>query len=204
MSIEQVKQVKQVKQRFLIRQQMTPMANRYVVRAAGPDGAEGEVVAFAEQKQLAAEEEVTFYADETARQVLFTFAARSTVDAGETYDVRDADGGPVGQFRKSFTKSLLRSTWHMREEGATVETTGRERNRAVALIRRAWDWIPFVDDVPFVWPYHFDFTEADQPVMSVDKKFGLRDSYILKIESPALDRRLALAQAVALDALQSR
>lgn len=207
MSIEQMKQVKpvmQVEQRFLIRQQVTPMANRYVVHAAGPDGAEGEVVAFAEQTLLAAKEEITFYADETARQVLFTFAARSTVDAGATYDVRDADGGPLGQFRKDFAKSLLRSTWHMREEGATAETTGRERNRAVALIRRAWDWIPFVDVVPFVWRYHFDFTEADQPVMSVDKKFGLRDRYVLKIESPALDRRLALAQAVALDALQSR
>jgi len=38
----------------------------------------------------------------------------------------------------------------------------------------------------------------------VDKKFGLRDRYVLDLASPDLDRRLAIAQAVALDALQSR
>lgn len=130
------------------------MANRYVVHAVVPDGAEGEVVAFAQQKRLAFKEQVTFYTDESARQVLFTFTARQVVDLGATYDVRDATGSPLGQFRKDFTASLLRSTWHMRQEGAPTEATGKERSKVVALLRRAWQIIPFVDLVPFAWPYH--------------------------------------------------
>jgi uncharacterized protein YxjI len=38
----------------------------------------------------------------------------------------------------------------------------------------------------------------------VDKKFGLRDRYVIEIKDPRLDRRLVIAQAVALDALQHR
>ncbi|MFH9727680.1 hypothetical protein ACH4M4_32635 [Streptomyces sp. NPDC017254] len=53
-------------------------------------------------------------------------------------------------------------------------------------------------------PYHFDFTASGRTVMTVDKLFGLRDRYVVDIADPELDRRLAIAQAVALDALQSR
>ena len=40
--------------------------------------------------------------------------------------------------------------------------------------------------------------------MSVDKTALIRDHYRLEIQEPSLDRRLAIAMAVALDALQSR
>jgi uncharacterized protein YxjI len=38
----------------------------------------------------------------------------------------------------------------------------------------------------------------------MDKKTWLRDHYVLDIKDPHLDRRVVIAQAVALDALQSR
>jgi hypothetical protein len=38
----------------------------------------------------------------------------------------------------------------------------------------------------------------------VEKKFGFRDRYTVDIKDPRLDRRLVIAQAVGLDALQSR
>jgi uncharacterized protein YxjI len=76
---------------------------------------------------------------------------------------------------------------------------------AVAVIRRVWEFLPFVDVIPFAWPYHFDFTAADgHRVMSVERRLGLRDHYTVTIHDPALDRRVAAAMAVALDALQSR
>jgi uncharacterized protein YxjI len=59
-------------------------------------------------------------------------------------------------------------------------------------------------DWPFPVRYHFDFTADDRPVMSVDKTATIRDRYRLEIHEPQLDRRLAIAMAVALDALQSR
>ncbi|WP_426368252.1 hypothetical protein [Streptomyces sp. E-08] len=194
----------QSQHRFLVRQKVTPMANRYLVHTAGPDGGEGELVAFAHQKRMALKEHVTFYTDESKRQVLFTFKARQVIDLGATYDVVGASGTRLGSFRKDFGASLLRSTWHMSREGAAAEVTGQERNETVALLRRAWEFLPFTDLLPFVVPYHFDFAEGGRSVMSVDKRFGIRDRYVLDIADPELDRRLAIAQAVALDALQSR
>ncbi|MGW2306317.1 hypothetical protein [Streptomyces sp. NPDC001809] len=194
----------QTQHRFLVRQKVTPMANRYLVHTAAADGSEGELVAFAHQKRMALKEQVTFYTDESQRQVLFTFKARQVIDLGATYDVHGASGTRLGSFRKNFGASLLRSTWHLSSEGAEGETTGQERSEGIALLRRAWEFLPFTDLLPFVVPYHFDFTESGRAVMSVDKVFGLRDRYVLDIADPELDRRLAIAQAVALDALQSR
>ncbi|MEE1820433.1 hypothetical protein PUR59_36145 [Streptomyces sp. SP18ES09] len=194
----------QSQHRFLVRQKVTLMANRYLVHTVGPDGSEGELVAFAHQKRMALKEHVTFYTDESRRQVLFTFKARQVVDLGATYDVVGASGTRLGSFRKNFGASLLRSTWHMSGEGDAAEVTGQERNETVALLRRAWEFLPFTDFLPFVVPYHFDFAEGERRVMSVDKRFGIRDRYVLDIADPELDRRLAIAQTVALDALQSR
>jgi uncharacterized protein YxjI len=53
-------------------------------------------------------------------------------------------------------------------------------------------------------PYHFDFTVDGQPAFSVVKKWGLRDRYVVDVHDPRLDRRLVIAMAVGLDALQSR
>ncbi|WP_410092467.1 hypothetical protein [Streptomyces sp. uw30] len=192
----------QVNERFTIRQKTTFMINRYVVTETLPDGSDGKVVAFAEQKRMALKEQMTFYTDESKDRVLFTAKARQILDVGAAYDVRDAAGNPVGTFRKKFAASLLRSTWELEQPGS-VTAVGTERNRLVAVLRRVWELLP-LDFVPFVWPYHFDFTSGEKPVMKVDKKIGLRDRYVLDVASPDLDLRLAIAQAVALDALQSR
>lgn len=188
--------------RFTVRQKTALMINRYVVTETLPDGSDGKVLAFAEQKRMSLKEQMTFYTDESRRQVLFTASARQVVDLNAVYDVRDAGGDPVGTFGKRFGASLLRSTWEMEQPGS-VAAVGHERNRFVAVARRLWGLVP-LDFVPFMWPYHFDFTSDGKPVMRVDKKFGLRDRYVVDVQSPALDLRLAIAQAVALDALQSR
>ncbi|MFH0521175.1 hypothetical protein ACHBTE_28845 [Streptomyces sp. M41] len=192
----------QANERFSIRQKTTLMINRYVVTETLPDGSDGRVVAFAEQKRMTLKEQMTFYTDESKSQVLFTAKARQVLDVGAVYDVRDATDNVIGTFRKKFAASLLRSTWEL-DQPDSVSAVGRERNRLVAVLRRVWELLP-LDLVPFLWPYHFDFTSDDKPVMRVDKKIGLRDRYLVDVSSPALDLRLALAQAVALDALQSR
>jgi len=118
------------------------------------------------------------------------------LDLGATYDVVDAAGNPIGLFRKDFARSLLRSTWHLEQPGLGV-MTGQERNQVVALLRR------FVDSLSWL-PYHFDFTIGAQPAFSVVKKWGLRDRYVVDIPDPRVDRRLVVAMAIALDALQAR
>ncbi|GLY91875.1 hypothetical protein [Actinoallomurus iriomotensis] len=193
----------QAQQRLLIRQRVRLMVNQYEVHTETADGSEGELVAFAQQKRMAFKEEVTIYTDDSKQHPLFAFKARKRLDLASAYDVTDPQGRPIGVFRKDFKASLLSSTWHLEQPGLGV-TTGSERNKAVAILRRVWDFIPYVDSLPFAWPYHFDFTADGQETFSVDKKFGLRDRYVVDIKDERLDRRLVIAQAVALDALQHR
>jgi uncharacterized protein YxjI len=183
-------------QQLLIRQRVRFMVNQYEVHASTPDGGEGELLAFAQQKRLAFKEQVTLYADDTKQQPVLGFKARQVIDLGATYDVLDPSGAPIGLFRKDFKRSLLRSTWIVEQPGLPP-VTGQERNLAVALLRRLVDWLSWL-------PYHFDFTNGGQPGFSVVKKWGLRDRYLVEITDPQLDRRLVIAMAVALDALQSR
>lgn len=180
---------------FHVTQKITLMVNRYRVTVANPDGSDGPLVAFAQQKRMAFKEQVTVYTGEDQSQPLFGFRARQALDLGASYDVYDGDGSPIGLFRKNFGASLLRSTWHLEQPGLP-EVTGRERSVFNALLRR-------FTDLDFL-PYHFDFTHGEQPVMSLEKRWALRDRYLLRVENPALDRRLAIAMAVALDALQAR
>jgi len=189
----------QAQRTLLVRQKITAFVNRYVVSVPTDSGEDGEQVAFVEQKRLAFREEVTFFTDESKTTPLFRFKARQILDVGATYDVTAADGTPIGLFRKDFAKSLLRSTWHV-EQGA-LTATGSERSQLIAILRRVWD---LFEDLPFFFKYHFDFVSGDKPVMSIDKTALIRDRYRLEIQEPTLDRRLAIAMAVALDALQSR
>lgn len=194
----------QAQNRFLVRQRFTLMVNKYEVHTPGPDGSEQHLVAFAQQKRMAFKEQVTLYTDQTKQYALAGFKARQRIDLGAVYDITDHEGRPIGNFRKDFKRSLTSSTWHLEQPGLGV-TTGTERNQTVAILRRVWGFIPFLGDLPFAWPYHFDFTAGGaHPVFSVIKKFGLRDKYVVEVHDPRIDRRLVLAQAVALDALQKR
>ncbi|MCT9931910.1 hypothetical protein N5079_17015 [Planotetraspora sp. A-T 1434] len=186
----------QAQTRLILRQKITMMVNRYVVHVAQPDDSEGPTVAFAEQKRLAFKEQVTLYTDESRQQALSGFKARKVIDLGSGYDVVDHTGAPIGMFRKDFGQSLLRSTWHLQQPGLPT-LTGQERNFAVALLRR------FADSLSWL-PYHFDFSVGASIAFSVDRRWGLRDRYVIDIHDPRLDRRLVIAMAVALDALQSR
>ncbi|MEV5185512.1 hypothetical protein [Streptomyces werraensis] len=188
--------------RFTVTQRATLKTDRYLVTETAPDGSEGRVLAYAELKRFSLREQLTFFADASRSQVAFTVRERTLLDPGEGFDVVDADGKPVGAFHERFFTSLVRSTWVLEQPGAP-DAVGRERNRFVAVLRRAWDWLP-LDLVPFAWPYHFDFESEGKPVMTVDKKIGLRDRYLVEVTAPDLDLRLAVAQAVALDTFQGR
>jgi hypothetical protein len=190
-------------ERFAVTQRISMMVNRYEIRAVGPDGRPAGLIAMAQQKRMAFKEEVTFYADEERRYPVFSFKARSRMDLAATYDVRDGAGTPIGLFRKDFGASLLRSTWHL--EAAGVQATGQERNAAIAVLRRIWDVVPVLGDLPVPFLFHFDFRGANgELVMTSERGRSIRDRYDVTVPGARLDGRVAAAMAVALDALQSR
>src|SRR5687768_392102 len=125
-------------------QKVTLMVNRYEI-FADQGGEPGQLVAFVEQKRMAFKEQVTIYTDSGKSQVLAGFRARKVIDLGSGYDVTDGDGRPIGNFRKDFGKSLTNSTCHLDQQRAPT-ATGRERNAGLAVLRRLWGFLPFVNN----------------------------------------------------------
>lgn len=190
--------------RFTVTQRVAVMVNRYEIRAANPDGSEGPLLAFAEQKRMKLKEEVVFFSDESRSRRVFSFKARQRLDAHARHDVLDEHGTPLGGFGKRFGASLLRSTWELSAPG--IEAVGRERRPVLAVVRRVWEFIPFLGDVWVPFVFHFDFhdTATGAPVLVSERRKAIRDRYDVTVPDPRLDFRVAAAMAVALDALQSR
>jgi len=190
--------------RFFVKQRITVMVNRYEVLTANPDGSEGPLLAFAEQKRMKLKEEVTFYADASKSRAVFSFKARQRLDVHAEHDVFDEAGRQLGYFNKQFGASLLRSTWNLSAPG--IQAVGQERRVFIAILRRIWDFIPFIGEVWVPFVFHFDFvdTATGQTVMVSERQKAIRDRYDVTVPDPRLDFRVAACMAVALDALQSR
>lgn len=193
---------------LLVRQKLTLGVNRYYVFRSDEQGNELELLAFANQKRMAFKEEVTFFTDEERTTPVFSFKARKRLDLGSGYDVTAPDGASLGEFKKDFKKSLLRSSWYLTPAGGGT-SFGTERNQMIALLRRFWELVPIVGDIPIPFVFHFDFAAEDGSlVLSSTKIWGWRDVYHVAIPADAsgqrLDWRLAAAMSVGLDALQSR
>jgi uncharacterized protein YxjI len=75
----------------------------------------------------------------------------------------------------------------------------------MAIARRIVDFVPYGDMVPI--PYNFDLSMDDSVIGHMNRKFQLRDRYVLDLSADherRLDRRLAIALAIGLDTLQNR
>jgi uncharacterized protein YxjI len=193
--------------RYLVEQLIRPIANLYQVTplAAGETPA-GPPVAYVRQKKMAIREDIRFFADEQETRELFRIKARSVLDiGGARYDV-SADDERIGVLDHMFRQSLLRSTWTVRDGGEQELMIARERSLVGAIARRAIDFVPdFGGLIPI--PYNFEFLIGDRVVGGMDRKFQLRDRYVLDLggdHEKQVDRRLAVALAIGLDALQNR
>ncbi len=193
--------------RFLIDQLVRPMINLYQVTplAVGETSAGGPI-AYVRQKRMAIKEDIRFFADEQESQELFRIKARSMFDiGGARYDVTDAAGSSIGVLEHAFRKSLFRSTWKVTDADGGDVAMAQERSLPMAIARRIVDFVPYGDMVPI--PYNFDLVMDEQVIGHMNRKFQLRDRYVLDLSGDherRLDRRVAIALAIGLDALQNR
>ena len=192
--------------RFLVKQLIRPMVNLYEVFALGAGSDQPrERVAFVRQKRMALREDLRAFTDEAEQNELFRIKARSVIDIGGRYDVADPAGAPLGALVKDFGRSLLRSTWRVLGADDAVLFVATERSMAVAIGRRIADLIPYGELLPI--PYHFTFQRDGTQIGGLTRVLGLRDQYVLDLSGDSersVDRRLAIALAVGLDALQAR
>ena len=193
--------------RYLIEQLVRPIVNLYRVTplAAGETPA-GAPVAFARQKRMALREDIRFFADENETQEVFRIKARSVIDVGGRYDVRDAGGEPIGVLEHHFGKSLLRTTWRIRSPADEELAVAQEKNQLLAIARRVVDFVPYGELVPI--PYDFLLHSGERELGHFTRKFmSLRDVYTLDLsgdQEKRIDRRLGIALGIGLDALQNR
>ena len=194
--------------RYLVDQLIRPIANLYrVTPLAGGETPAGPPIAYIRQKKLKVREEIRFFADEGETQELFHIKARTWLDTGGSkYDVVDPDGGQIGLLEHLFKQSLFRSTWRVSNGQDEEVATAQERSLPLAVLRRVIDFVPdYGGLIPI--PYNFDLLASGQVIGRMDRKFKLRDQYVLDLSgdpNKALDRRLAIALAIGLDTLQNR
>jgi uncharacterized protein YxjI len=195
--------------RFVLHQRIRLVVNQYEFSVPGPDD-DGEPFCFVEQQRFKFKEDIRFFGDEGKSTELLRIKARQRFDPQATYDIT-ADGVVVGTIRKAFGASLLRSTFVLKDARTGTEVTARERSLGVALLRRVIGFVPYVGGVAD-WlpiPFDFEFHTEDGRLLGVNRRrrWKLRDVYELDFTADPereLDRRLAVAAAVGMDALMAR
>jgi hypothetical protein len=191
---------------YFVDQLIRPIANLYRISTLGPDGSSpGQPLAFVRQKKLAIREDIRFFADETEAEELFRIKARAVFEVRGRFDVTTPEGERIGLLEKVFGISLLRSTWRIYDANEQQVALAQEKSMPIALLRRAIDLVPYGELVPIL--FQFTIQMDGREVGELRRPIGLRDRYILKLGGDPdrrIDRRVAVALAIALDALQSR
>lgn len=188
--------------RLHIHQKISPLQNVYRV-FSDANGEPGPLVGIAKQKRMALREQFTVYSDEACTQPVMGIKADRRIDIRSVMNVTDVGGQPIGQLRKRGAASILRSTWEVEQPGMPMVTV-TERSLAIALLRRFWGMVPFVGEFPVPWVFHFDGVVGDRKVLSHNRRWGIRDRYVMELQDPQLDWRLCVALAICLDAMQHR
>jgi uncharacterized protein YxjI len=199
--------------KLIVEQKITAFVNKYAVYAADLSGSKTHLVAFAQQKCLTFKEKVLFYSDAEKTQPIFTLRAEKVLDVHGKYIVEDMQGNFIGQFKKEFKQSLLKSTWSILDSNNQPKLIVAENSLTLALFRRFAGLLPIIGDlveiIVLFLRYHFSFvdTATGREVGRYQKMTLFRDHYKLVMNDEAYaqeDWRVLTAMAVALDALQSR
>lgn len=193
--------------RFVLRQKWAPVVNRYFFYVAGD---EQNPICFVQQKRFKFKEDIRFYTDESRGIEVMRIKARQRFDPRATYDITDSNGALIGKIQKKFGISLLRSTFAIYDASGRELALARERSLAVALFRRLVGFVPLIGDYADWLPIPYDFEFVSEGVIVGThrrRRWKITDLYDIDFSVDAnrvIDRRLVLAAAVGMDALQAR
>jgi hypothetical protein len=111
------------------------------------------------------------------------------------FDVQDLSGAPIGAIR-GFPKGLAPARWEIHQPGAPT-VTGAFHGSIVKLLRVLSTGLTLPID--YILPFKYRFTtHPSQQVARLSRRTGLRDRLSADLQVPWLDRRLVIAQVIAL------
>lgn len=155
------------------------------------------VVAFCSQKAFALKEDIRLFADESKQTELLWIRARQVIDFAASYDVVDsASQQKVGALRRRGLRSMFRDSWLVLDVDDREIAKVEEDSTLMATLRR------FLSNL-IPQTFHLDCG----PTAAVLKQRFNPFVYSLDVTVPAdctLDRRLVLAVAVLLAAIEGR
>ncbi len=195
--------------RFLVQQVFKPIANEYRISVPTPgDTQEGRPVLFVKQKKMKIKEDIRFRTTQDGDGPYeFMIKSKSVFEFRGRHDILDADGSVIGQLEKDFTKSLLRSHWRVRDAQGTEVLESHEASWIIALLRRFADLGPDIFTFLTWLPFNFVLRRNGEEVGNYKRVLGtMRDRYVMEVGDGLkdVDRRLLVAFAIGLDALQDR
>jgi uncharacterized protein YxjI len=194
--------------RLIVQQVFRPIGNEYRISVPHSGSSdEGAPLLFVKQKKLRIKEDIRFRLSPDAEDHVFMIKSKSIFEFRGRHDVLDADGNVIGTLEKNFGRSLLRSHWHVRDSNGAEVLEAHETSWTIALVRRVVAFLPEWL-MPLGWvPFNFVLRSDGREVGAYRRVLGkLRDRYLLEVtpELGGVDRRLLVAFAVGLDALQDR
>jgi hypothetical protein len=194
--------------RILVQQVFKPIANEYRISIPAPGSTdEGRPLLFVKQKKMKIREDIRFRLSPDADEHLFMIKSKSVFEFRGRHDVLDADGSPIGLLEKNFGRSLVRSHWHVRDASGAEIAEAREASLSIALLRRVAGFLPEWLSLLSWVPFNFSLLREGEEVGRYQRVLGqFRDRYVLELrpELGDVDRRLLVAFAIGLDALQDR
>jgi uncharacterized protein YxjI len=160
----------------------------------------GNVVLYSKMKAFKLKEDLRVFTGEDMQEEVFSIKARNILDISATYDVTEsATGQKLGALRRKGLKSILRDEWLILDANDQEVGTIQEDSMMLALVRR------FLSNLV---PQTFQGTVGGTPVFTFRQRFN---PFIPKIDldysldtSGKLDRRLGIAAAVLLSAIEGR
>src|SRR5436190_18371823 len=194
--------------RLLVQQVFKPIGNEDRISVPAPGSTEeGRTLLYVKQKKMKIKEDIRFRVSPDDAEHLFMIKSKSMFEFRGRHEVLDADGTVIGLLEKDFGRSLVRSYWFVRDHAGEQLLEAHEASWIVALLRRfsdiGIDWLSMLTWLPF----NFVLRRGGEEAGTYKRVLGkLRDRYVLEL-GPMLegvDRRLLVAFAVGLDALQDR
>jgi uncharacterized protein YxjI len=194
--------------RLLVQQVFKPIANEYRISVPTPGSSEeGRPLLYVKQKKMKIKEDIRFRLSPDDGDHLFMIKSKSVFEFRGRHEVLDASGAVIGLLEKNFGRSLLRSHWHVRDAAGNELLEAHEASWIIALLRRFAEIGPDVLTLLEWLPFNFALRRGDEQVGAYKRVLGtFRDRYVLELEPEVgdVDRRLLLAFAIGLDALQDR